>query len=317
MSSTDEWDQELEIVAREIATVRSAHTRARSPSNRTLIARKITIIQAQINLERAIERIRKLTSRDYLLLPREKTLLHWGQFYVEKLTATFSGQTKLLTKSLWLKLIKTRISGPDAKPATTIEPDDLIALAIRQQSLQKTEKFLADRLVELRIKKKDLMRRYEEFSIAEANRIASGSLAGRLGATPADAINSPEMKALGLYVQHLSSLVRETNIPALDRAQQKFEKKAARVLDEAKQMVLDVIHNTGEDNASTIAISSEDRKLGEFQMAMLELSELEAETREAYDQFLQSTPEEARPHVVAKRHGPRKVPVFDAPEKPK
>lgn len=309
MSSPDEWDQELEVVAREIETVRAAHGRSRLSENRTLIARKISIIQAQINLERSIERIKKLTGRDYLLLPREKTLLYWGQAYVDKLQATFATQSKLLTKSLWLKLIKTRIAGPDAKPATDIDPDDLVALAIRQQSLQKTEQFLTSRLVTLRAKKKDLVRRYEDFGIAEANRTASGCLAGRLGATPEDALHSPTMKALALYVQQLAAILREDDEPALERVHRKLEKKAARLVDEAKDMVIGAARSPSA-GPGVFAIPSPDRALSEFQMAMLELSELEAETREAYDSFLHAAPAEARPQVVAKRQGPRKTQAF-------
>ena len=269
MSHSDDWDQELEIVERELKTVRSTYGRERLSGHRALIARKITIIQSQINLERTIERIRKLTSRDYLLLPREKTLLHWGQIYVDKLASMFGTQSKLLTKSLWLKLIKTRIAGPDAKPTAEIEPDDLVALAIRQQNLQKTERFLSDRLVKLRLKKKSLIQRYETFGVAESNRFASGSLAGRLGATPTDALGSPEIKALGLYVQQLVSLAREDEDPVMDRIQRTFEKKAARLVEDAKDMIIGAVKDQGRTHFAPVTRPPSPHHLNEFRIAML------------------------------------------------
>lgn len=312
--SMDEWDQEIELVAREIGTVRVAHEKSKPAGNRSLIARKISIIQAQINLERTIERMRKIVSREYLLLPREKAMLHWGQIYIEKLTHRFAAQTKLMTRNLWLKLVATRLNGEGAEPTTEVDADELMSLAIRQQNLQKAELVLADKLVKLRQEKKALIQRYECLGIAEANRYAAGSLFGRLGANSSDALDSPTMKALALYFKQLTSLVREDQDPDLKKTERTFGKKAARLITESSDMVIkavqEQVNKPEPPHKAKVIVPPQGHVLNEYRLAMLELAELEAESKEAYESFLNHRQEPPKPVMVAKKR-PLKTTVYE------
>ena len=112
MSLVD-WDNELTVVSSELATIREAHTRTRMTGNKALVARKVAIIQMQINVERNFARIKKLVGRDLMLMPRERTLVHWSQVFLEHAEKFHALRSKLLTRGLWLKLIMTRAMGPE------------------------------------------------------------------------------------------------------------------------------------------------------------------------------------------------------------
>ena len=179
-----------------------------------MVARKIAIIQRQMNVERSFERIRRLVGKETLLLPREKTMRHFSQIFLDHAEKFQTLRSKLLVRSLWLKLITARALGPEGEALiateTDLDPDDLVALAIRQDSLKKTEQYLADSLVKLRVRRKELMTRYEHLGVFESNQLASRTMASRLGLDAEDAVKSPAVKALGAYVKRAAAQVVST-----------------------------------------------------------------------------------------------------------
>lgn len=305
MTATDAWDRELEVVANEISTLKTSNKLHPKIDKSSLASVKIKLLQAQIQLERSLDRIGKASSRDFLLLPRDRTMLHWGKVYREQLSKLIATQAKSANQSLWLKLIKSRLGTPTDKPMNAVDAEDLVALAIRQKNLLKTEKSLSSQLIALGSKKKSLFARYEQFEIAQANRHASGSLAARLGTNLQDALASPEMRALELYVQQLSAALRATPDAELQSRQQDFADHTARMLDEAKNIV---VATTQEDDDSLAPVldTGINADLDDFQAALRELADLEAETRAAYDKLLAATPPAAHPQLVSKRPSIRK-----------
>lgn len=288
--SLADWDDELEAVSKEIATVHAAHGKARLTGQKALLAKKVAIIQKQIHVDRYLERIKKLTQRDFMLMPRERTLLHWGGIYLDAVTKLYSLSSRFKSRELWLKLINARIAGPGAASGRDIEADDLVTLAMRQSSLAKTEGYLAETLLKLKRRKKDLTRRYEALGIVEENLTASGSLGTRLGASPEDAFASPTVRALGTYVRRMTAPV--VDAPAVKRlvdAQARALGKSDGLFGLCKSVVL--------SRLSDPSARPEQRIHDKFQHAMQQLDELEAETRDAWDRIVSSAPQAARPKV--------------------
>lgn len=303
MTEADEWERDLEVVANEIKTLKIRLKNSTNNSKKSLQTHKIQLLQGQMGLERTLTRIGKLTGRDYLLLPRDRTMLHWGRVYKEQLLKLASLQTKVANQRMWLKLIKTRLGAPNCAATAPVEAEDLLTLAIRQKDLLATEKALSKELVALNAKKKSLYQRYEHFEITQANRLASGSLAARLGANVDDALASPEMRALEIFIQKLTSALRDTDTSAISVQKSKFADRAARLLAEVKEIVIQTTQESNIDADTQINITAGE-KFDEFEAALRELGNLEAETRAAYDKLLAASPASAHPQVVGKRPRP-------------
>lgn len=289
--SLADWDDELQAVEREIAKVRETHSRARMTGQKALLAKKVAIIQNQIHVDRHLERIKKLTLRDFMLMPRERTMLHWGGLYLEAASKMFTLRNKVKARQLWLRLIKARVAGPETTRHGDIEGDDLVTLAMRQAHLAKTETYLAETLVKLKRRKKDLTSRYESLNIVEENRSASGSLGTRLGTSPEDAFASPTVKALETYVLRMTAPIVAP--PAAKRfldSQERAIGKSDGLFGLCKNVVLSRLNDP---NAKP-----EQRVHDKFQFAMQQLDDLEAETREAWDRILGATPAPAKPKLT-------------------
>lgn len=288
-----EWERELDAIRADIDAIRAAHSRSRLAGNKSLIARKIAIIQGQLQLERHIESLQQIAGRDHLLLPRERAMVHGAKQYVERLQNLVSIRTRILTRSLWLQLIKTRMMGDDGKAPGDIDADDLVALSIRLSSLKKTEQYLGDTLTRLRQRRRELTYNYDQLGVIDANRTAAQSFASRLGATSAEALRSPTLKALAHWLKTvaapISARAAQERLSAMDV---QGEEQAATGLDMARSLVTNRLH----DPQAVMA----PRHLETFQAAMAELDALEKQTRQAYDQILAHAPAASPPILVQK-----------------
>jgi hypothetical protein len=223
-----------------------------------------------------------------MLLPRERTLLHWGGLYLEAASKLMALTSKLKTRQLWLRLISARLAGPGSTISRDIDADDLVTLAMRQASLAKTEGYLAEALTTLKRRKKDLTRRYESLSVVEENFMASGSLGTRLGASLEDAFASPTVRALGNYLRRITA-------PLVDaQACKRLADSQARALGKADGL-FGVCKNVVLARLADPQSKPEPRVHDKFQQAMRQLDELEAETRDAWDRIVSSQPPAARP----------------------
>lgn len=289
MSMLD-WDEELAVVAKEIDSVRASRAGARFGGKKGMIAKNVAIIQAQMNVDRNFARLKKLTGREMMLLPRERTMVHWAEVFLDRAEKFHQLRTKLLTRGLWIKLIMTRALGESGKHSTELDADDLVALSIRQDNLSKTEKYLTDSLAKLMDRRKKLVTRYEQLGVADANRSASLSMAGRLGKTPEDALTGPGVKALSRYVKGatvpLNAQAMEQKIHGMER---RIERRSDGLLGICKAVILSRLENPKARPCQ--------RALGKFHDAMRQLDELEDETREAMGQMLGASPPNAHPRV--------------------
>ncbi len=288
--SLTEWDQELAIVAKEIETLKDSQGKKRVAGNRGMIARKVSIIQSQLNVERNFAKLKKLAGREMMLLPRERTMVHWTEVFIDRAEKFHQLRSKLLSRGLWVKLIMTRALGESGRSVSELDADDLVALSIRQDNLSKTEKYLSDSLTKLKERRKSLVTRYEQLGVADANRSASLSMASRLGKNAEDALNGPGVKALGGYVKSaaapLNAQVMEKKIAGMER---RIERRTEGLLSICKS----VIFSRMEDPE---AVPS-NRALDKFHVAMRQLDELEDDTREAMGAMLKGSPSTSHPRV--------------------
>jgi hypothetical protein len=197
MKAMEEWDHELATVAREVSSLASGHLRSNASRNKGLVSRKMATIQAQLKIERMFRRIRSLCEREFLLLPKEKALLHWSGVFLEKVEKYYELKQCNLTRNLWLKLIRTRIGGPEQAHFTSFDQDDIVSLSLRHAALIKSEKYLGDALVRKHEQKAEAVRRYQQLSIAHENKSSAVSMQGRLGIDLEHSLTNPVVNYLG------------------------------------------------------------------------------------------------------------------------
>jgi hypothetical protein len=273
-----EWDKELDRIAGDLKSLSEMHAESRPSSDRPLVTRKLAIIQTQIDLERQIAQIRKLVERDHLVLPRERTLIHWATVYVERAEKLLAQRTKHQNRNLWLKLIRTRLLGPDRKADAEVDADDLVALAVRHTNLARNERYLREALTKLKAQQKDLVEQYEKLAVVEANNVASTSLFSRLGASPEDAAKSPVLKALQLFLDSAAAPLASRNRQyQADAASEAYQSATSGLLGMCRDLVLG--RRRGDAQASPAKTA--DR----FHHAMRQLDDLEAASRVAFERL--------------------------------
>ena len=302
MTDLADWDNELAVITKDLETLKTAHGKRKLTGAKALVARKVSIIQLTVQVERNLERLRRLVEREVLLLPREKALVHGARLYLERSQTFLKQRSDLLARGLWLKLIKTRLLGAGDRPGDAATADDLIALAVRQESLGKTERYLAETLVKLRQRRRDLIARYEALGVAEANRTASQTLRGRLGQSPDEALASPPMRALASYVKTATAPVSAPEADArVKDLGLKLGEKTDGLLQACRSLIVARLKDPGARPGG--------RTFDRFESTMQQLDELADETRRAYDQMVGQAPATARPILVQKpKKGAKTVP---------
>ena len=84
MTDLADWDNELAVVTKDLQTLREAHGKRKLTGKKALVARKVSVIRLQMQVERNLERLRRQLKREVLLLPREKALVHGAQLYLDR-----------------------------------------------------------------------------------------------------------------------------------------------------------------------------------------------------------------------------------------
>lgn len=291
MSELNDWDQEFAIIAREVNTLVTDHLKNRVSRNKGLVTRKMATIQSQLKIEKMLKRIRSFCEREFLLLPKEKALVHWSEVFLHRVENYYELKQKNLTRALWLKLIRTRISGPDKAAFTNFDNDDLITLSLRHAALLKTEKFLGDAIVRKRRQKKEAIARYQELTIAQENRTSAASMQSRLGSDLDHAMRNPIVTALGRALIELSaSLHRETKKRQLTELELKYSRRTQSVMEICQKFAV----NSHQDPDWNLPPRLMDR----VGRTLRKLGELEEATRNSYNELLSGEFPAIHPKIV-------------------
>jgi hypothetical protein len=279
--SLQDWDSELAAVAAEMQSLGAALAAGPRRARRTLIGRKIRAVRERARLAHAFSRLTALTGRDLLLLPGDKALLHWGRIYTERAKEHDALRAQVLTKNLWLKLVRVRAGSGDL-----LEGDDLVALSVRQARVGKTERYLGDSLRAVRGQQIRLIAAYHHLAVAKANREAAACMTGSLR-DPSPAVEA----ALGAFLLHLTAGARGVKGSAEFVAlHQRYAAKALTLMSQCRNAVLG---RTGRENPAPKALER-------FKAAVRQLDELDADIASAYRA---AVPAIARPKLVQRRPG--------------
>ena len=258
-----DWDRELDILASDLASLTAGTVG--SSSRESLQSQKVRIVQVQVNISRKIERIRRVLTRDLLLLPREQALLHWAGVFCDIVRGWLPKASELNARKLWLHLIKIRMGSTDSDK---LLPDDLVELATRQAELKKTETLLTESIIDLDAKRKELHTRYGHLDITQANAEASGSLQARLGSDYKDACASPLFRALSDF---FFSLAKPSGQDEANRRLDQMERRTSSLMNMARHMI----------NGLTRGRHVPSKSKRKFQHMLTQLSDMESETRAA------------------------------------
>lgn len=215
MKYIHDWDLELDKLTQEVSSLAADQLKSKATRNKGLVARKMATIQSQLKIEKMFRRIRSFCEREFLLLPKEKALLHWSGIFLEKIEKYYELKQRNLTRSLWLKLIRTRIAGPGQSPFAAFDQDDIISLSLRHAALLKSEKYLADALIRKEEEKQEAIERYRQLTVAQENRISAASMQGRLGTDLDHALTNPLVNHLGRAMIELAASLHNPQQSAL------------------------------------------------------------------------------------------------------
>ena len=296
MTDMRDWDEELAALAEEVNTLTTKHLKERIKQNRGLIARKVATIQSQLKIDRTLKRLKSFCEREFLLLPREKALLHWSAIFTEKVEAYYALKQENLTKSLWLKLIRTRVNGSEQAPFSNFDQDDLVSLTVRHANFAKTEKYLGELLVKKREQKRTAIQKYQELTVAQINRSSANTLQGRLGTDLKHARKNPLVNSIGrAIVQATSTMHGNQQITERQAATTQMQKKSDSVLAVCRKYVL-----AGKTDPSWTPSA---KAMGRVEKVIAKLNSLEVTTQSSLDQENSLNIPNAHPKFV---HNPSK-----------
>lgn len=298
MSLMKDWDDELAAIAKEVHTVTSDQMRARVRRNRGLIARKMATIQSQIKIEKLLRRIKGFCEREFLLLPKEKALLYWSAILHEKIEQFYSLKQKNLTQNLWIKLIRTRIGGPGQTTQSGFDSDDLLTLSIRHANLLKTETLLGQSLIKKRDERKDAVARYEQLTIAQANRQSATTMQARLGTDLNHALQNPVMHSIGQAVLQMSSPIHSpAQMNQMHALGDKLNRRSASMLDFCRNYTI--------SSNMDPSWQPSPRVLNRVENAMKKLNHLERTIQDSSDEKISPIVPLSRPKFV--QNSPKKA----------
>lgn len=296
MSAMNDWDEELAVIAKEVHMVTSDQMRAKISRNKGLIARKMATIQSQIKIEKMLRRIKGFCEREFLLLPKEKALLHWSKTLHEKIGQYYALKQKNMTKSLWINLIRTRIVGPLQSTTVSFDSDDLLTLSIRHANLLKTEKLLGETLVKKGAHRKDAISRYEQLAIAHANRQSATTMQARLGTNLSHALRNPVMQSIGRSVVQLSASIHN---PVHQNQTQTLENRLHR----RSSSVLDFCRSYTISSKNDPHWQPSPKVMGRAENAVKKLNDLERTIQDSLSEINPANVPLSRPKFV---HNPSK-----------
>jgi hypothetical protein len=272
--SIKHWDHEIDDLHGQVRAAMISYRKSRATEDRPLMIKKMSIIQHQINIDMYMERIQRLTKQNDLLLPREKTLLHFARELVTRMAGYLDLINKLSTRRLWIKLISTRL-GTSTVSVDQLAPEDTVDLAVRHSELLKTEKLLEQSLIEMNQTQKSFIQRYKSLSVAKSNLFASNSAADLHGNSIEDAMADPSVKALNHFMAHATGPVRhQVGETKLAQTTQEYSAKTTNLMQNCRNLVLEGLRKP----------SSRPRpnRLDRIKEDLKELEILESDTRKAF-----------------------------------
>lgn len=297
----DDWDLELAAVQRDLARLDHYLSAAGSSSNQ-LTTHKVRLLQSHLRFERLCDQMHKILERDFLLVPREKAIVHWTKIYLEKVKVFYTLQQKSMTRGLWLKLLRARMMGGETtEKSLRQEPDseDLVALALKHAQLQKTEQHLQVQLKILSARKNDLREQYYKLGVVEANNGAGRSFNTRVSReSESDGLESA-LQTLGRALVYANwSHGKDPLAQEFSDHLEMYANKAEETLSHCHQLTLarfsDGPHRT------------ENHAEGELQRAVQQLDELDGRVEEAYQKLIAKPLLPMRPILVQKSMKPDK-----------
>ena len=291
MTATSDWDLELAAIARELATLSATYGRTRLTAHKTLMLRRIGVMQAQLRLERLAARLAAAVRKEPLLLPRERALLHGARLYAEKLPQEIALTARLQSRQLWLQLIRARMSGPQVSGLGDLSGDDLVALAIRHDQAQKTERYLRDAVTKLAQKQRQLTERYQQLAVVDANSTAAQTLGQRLGASLNAGVGHPTITTLERWLKVVASRTPSRTTTERGLA-------SADALEEGLRRASDLAQGLAARQRETATSPPPKRQVDRLGAALAQLDELQEEARLAYEQIMQAAPMSAQPILV-------------------
>ena len=296
MTDMHDWDEELTLLAAEVNTLTNKHLKERIKQNRGLIARKVATIQSQLKIDKTLRRLKSFCEREFLLLPREKALLHWSGIFTETVEKYYVLKQENLTKNLWLKLIRTRVNGSEQSPFSNFDQDDLVSLSVRHANFAKTEKYLGELLVKKREQKRAAIQRYQELTVAQINKSSANTLQGRLGTDLKHALKNPLVNSIGRSImQRTTKIHADGTISEREALNNKFKKNSDSVLAVCRKYVL-----AGNSDPSWTPSA---KAMGRVEKVIAKLNSLEVTTQASQDQGNSLNIPNAHPKFV---HNPSK-----------
>jgi len=294
MMPMERWDQEVLGIASELDVIAGVIQHPQHQQRRALVKLNHGVFQLQALLGNVLDKIVTLTQRSALLRPLERSLVHWGSVYAERVHNYYVRQVQQLGKHLWLRLIQTRLAGghPGADQVD-ISDQHLVEMSVRRSTLLETERQLRQRQMQLQIAKGELRQLHDDYCAMQSNLDAAGSMSARLGSSPQEAFANPAVKGLGALVRDLANASRITgkNYGFMRDLGQNIAVQADRLISRCRNLVIDEVRYPKPESAPG--------KTNEYEQSLRHIQDLQVHMAHA-TQLLFQPPPTAHPILVKK-----------------
>jgi len=211
--NSNHWDAEAESIMNDLEKAEN-YLFSKSGESYKIQAKlksKIRKYQNIININ--FEKMIYLANPNVFLRPQEKTLLHWGGEFSEKVQIYCRELNKKIVLDMWGRLIQGRISreSSGSSPVFYTESNRISHLKTQRRKNVEAEKDVELKLATLSSEKIQLTKRYNDLVLTRANRDASGCLQEPLGGSLEQALLHPALEALERLLLNASLRIRRRN----------------------------------------------------------------------------------------------------------
>ena len=151
----NQWDQSFARLKREIALLEGPQSSAPIKDQIRLTQKQSAILQYELALEAAMERVRVLKSAKLTIPKKCQAIIFWSFTMLESLKRVYHKKASYFGQALWLGLLRSSLS-PKTALSPFLEDVALMEMATREVELKNRERQLKKTLRALEATKKDL-----------------------------------------------------------------------------------------------------------------------------------------------------------------
>ena len=175
MTSSDQFDAELDHWERELASMEAGTAASSGPEGSEILSKLNKLERQQRGLQEMIDYCRQAEATEVPMSPSSRAILFWACEWADRVDDFRLRYADYLDKLVWLNLLRGRLLGRKNFFCLDISERDVQQLLQRKQSLEQTEQLLQNELKVLQEQEALLRSNYRRYQIELSNWEASQS----------------------------------------------------------------------------------------------------------------------------------------------